>query len=212
MHCCLVACSLRGPSSVTQILLFLPTALFLWLPVTTAYSILELPCVLLFLPPKAFRGGRMALFKGKACRRGWTTSYCLTRKVRTQTEGTECEISTLLSAPQPGGRSCFHCAEAGRFPKVDPGKVWEGARGLQPCPSGTLPALSLPSTRWGGNLSVSPSCRTTLHIYPIPQAREGVVFLTSVKQMQISWLCCKSHHRGSRLGSHSWLDLTMSLC
>lgn len=144
-------------------------------------SVLELPCVFLFLPPKAFGGDRMALFKGKACCRGWAASYSLTRKVRTQTEGTECEISTLLPAPQPGEGSCFHCVEAGHFPKVDPGKGWEGARGLQPCPSGTLPSPSLPSTPWGGYLRESPSCWTTEHTSPVPQARE-VVFLTSVKQ------------------------------
>lgn len=42
----------------------------------------------------------------------------------------------LLFPRQPEESRCFHCVKAGQFPKVAPDKVWEGAKGLQPCPLG----------------------------------------------------------------------------
>lgn len=175
-------CSLRGPSLVTQILLCLPTALFLGLQFWS-FLVFSFSCL---LKPSEVAGWHCS-------RANPAASYSLTRKVRTQTEGTECEISTLLPAPQPREGSCFHCVEAGHFPKVDPGKGWEGARGLQPCPLGTLPALSLPSTPWGGYLRESPSCWTTEHLSLSHSLGKELFFSPALSKMQISWLCYKSH-------------------
>lgn len=77
----------------------------------------------------------MVQSKGRACCRG---RMSLEGKVGTQMEGTECEISALLSPQQPAESSCFHRMKshpwAGQFPKVRGGP----RRGLGRCQGVTV--------------------------------------------------------------------------
>lgn len=79
--------------------------------VNASSSLLQPPCIFSCLLKGfgTFRGGRMLQSKGRPCCRGWIS---LEGKVRTQMEGTECEISALLSAQQPAESSCFHCVKS----------------------------------------------------------------------------------------------------